>query len=52
MCRVCRKDGGRRFGYCTPNPMDVCEDPHDEEPDLSDEWKVWHVNDSELEDER
>ena len=31
--------------------MDVYEDHQDEEPDLGDEWKNWHMNDPQFEDE-
>ena len=36
-------------GCCTPNPMDVCEDLHDDELDLGGEWRDWHMDDPELE---
>ena len=25
---------------CTPNPWDVCEDLHDDEVDVGDEWEI------------
>ena len=37
-------------GYCTPKPMEVCEDLRDDDkPDLGDEWKDWNMDDQELE---
>ena len=33
-------------GYCTPNLVNVCEDLHDDEVDLGDEWRNWHMDDS------
>ena len=40
---------GHHFDIFTPTPVHVCEDLHDDEVDLGDEWRNWHMDDSKLE---
>ena len=36
-------------GYCSPKLVNVCEELHDDEVGLGDEWRDWHVDDPGLE---